>query len=123
MPTAIPFTVNASLAFSPDGVGPEATQAQSASGTYDEKDDDQFSLTGSGSAAMTLKGPAKALQISVDPSATASVINVRINGGTDDIEVAPGGHIQIFNPVPSVGITSLLIVHTTANVVKVIALA
>lgn len=123
MPTAIPFTVSTSLSFSPDGVAPVSTQALSETGSYDQKDDDQFNLTGAGSASMTLKAAAKALQISVDASATAAEINVNINGGTDDIEIAPGGHIQIFNPDPNVGITSLDIVHTTANVVKVIALS
>lgn len=124
MPLGIPFTVTSSLAFSPDGVAPSSTQSQSATGTYDQKDDDQLSLTGAGTATLTLKGPAKALQISVDPSTTAAEINVQLNSsGNDDIEIAPGGHVQIFNPIPNVGITALDIVYTTSCVVKVIALA
>lgn len=123
MPTAIPFTATASLSFSPDGTLPEASQASAGSGAYDAKDDDQFNLTGSGSTTLTLKGVAKGLQIVVDASATAAPINVRINGGTDDIEISPGGHLQLYNPVPVGGITSVTIAYTTANVVKVIALA
>ena len=122
MPIAIPFTITASLSFSPDGVLPAAAQAVSIAGAYDAKDDDQYNLAGTGSESITLKGPAKALQISVDANATSAPINVNVNGGSDDLEISPGGHLQISNPVPIGGITTLAIVHTSANVVKVIAL-
>ena len=112
-----------SAAVDSDGVAAVCPHDLSAAGSFDEKDDDQFNLTGSGSVTVTLKGPVKALQISIDASSTAAPINVRINGGTDDIEISPGGHMQVHNPVPSVGITSVEIIHTTANVVQVIGLA
>ena len=123
MPIAIPFTITAGLSFSPDGVAAVCPHDLSASGSFDEKDDDQFNLTGAGNVIVTLKAAVKALQISVDASSTAAVVNIRVNGGTDDIEIAPGGHMQVFNPVPVVGITSIEIIHTTSNVVKVIGLA
>jgi hypothetical protein len=123
MPTSIPFTVSAGLTFSPDGVATESPHALSATGSFDQKDDDQVSLSGSGSVVLTLKGQAKALQISVDASATASPILVNVNGGSDDIEISPGGFMEVYNPVPSAGITAITITHTTANVVRVVALA
>ena len=123
MPTAVPFTLAASIDFSPDGVAPTCPRSRSITGAWDEKDDDQHNLTGSGSVVVTLKGPAKALYITVDASSTAAPLNIRINGGTDDIEISPGGLMVLSNPNPSVGITSVTIVHTTANVVTLVALS
>lgn len=123
MPTAIPFSISTSLSFSPDGVAATCPRSLAASSTFDQKDDDQFELTGAGTVSMTLKAAAKALQISVDASATAAEVNININSGVENIEIAPGGHLQLYNPVPNVGITALDIVYTTSNVVRVVALS
>lgn len=123
MASAVPFSVSSSLTYSPDDGQPDAIHALVGSGVFDIKADRLLNLAGAGTTVITLDGPAKVLFIKVDAQAISpTVINVNINGGSENIEIAPGGGILLFNPVPVVGITSIDIVHTTTNIVHVVAL-
>lgn len=122
MGSAIPFSGSISLSFSPDDSQPQAVRSLTLTGSFDVQDDDLLSLTGAGTESLTLKAAAKVLFIKVDSSATAAAINVIANGGADTWEISPGGGILYMNPVPSAGITSLDIVYTTSNIVRVVAL-
>lgn len=111
MPTA--FTLQGSFDYPPDDGEPIAKRPYSQSGNFDSKSEQDLELTGAGTQAVgfgTLVA-VKAMVVEVSPSALAPV-NLRINGGTDDIEIAPGGFWAYSNPVPSAGITAMDVVHT-----------
>jgi hypothetical protein len=118
-----PFSVSVSISFSRDTSQPETTTAFALSDTFEAKDDDIYDLTGAGVESITLKGQAKLLFIKVAADAAAAEILVELNGGSDQIEIPPGGSKLIVNPAPSAGVTSLVINHTTANKVTLVALS
>lgn len=110
---ATAFSLSGTLDYPPDDGEPIVGRPFSQSGNFDSKSEADLVLTGAGTQSVGLGTvPAvKALLIEVDPTAQAPV-NVRVNSGTDDIEIAPGGFWAYSNPVPSAGITALDIVHT-----------
>lgn len=111
MPTS--FTLQGSFDYPPDDGEPIAKRPYSQSGNFDSKSEQDLELTGAGTQAVgfgTLVA-VKAMVVEVSPSALAPV-NLRINGGTDDIEIAPGGFWAYSNPTPSAGITAMDVVHT-----------
>ena len=120
----IPYTVSGSLTFPPEPSAAECVRALQASGTYTQKQDDRYTLTGSGTQNVTFSADLKILLVQVEAGATAAV-NVRINTSTDDIEVTAGGFILISNPTPGsgTGILQINLVHTTDAVVRVIGLS
>lgn len=113
-------TVSVTVSFPPDDGQPVANHVYSSSITFDQKDDDIYTVTGAGTESVTLKGIAKVLFIKLNATATQPV---NINIGTDDWELAPGGLIMVVAPSPSVGISSLDIVHTADATVHLIGLA
>jgi hypothetical protein len=120
---AAPFTISGSLVFAPDSGQPQATQPFSTASTFESKTEQELNISGAGSQVIsfgTLGSPgAKALLIEVDASSTGAPINVNVNGGTDDLEISPGGFLALGSPAPVTGITSITIVSTTANKVRI----
>lgn len=111
MPTA--FTLAGSFDFPPDDGEPVAKRPYSQSGSFNSKSEQDLILTGAGTQAVgfgSIAGVVAAL-IEVAPTSSAPVI-IHINGGTDDIEIAPGGFLAYSNPVPGTPITSMDVVYT-----------
>lgn len=124
MATQEPFTASGALLYSPDDGKPQVQHDASHVGQFTQKAEEKLDLTGSGTHAVGFGSIAtpgvKAVQIEVDVGLPGQQpILVRVNGGTDDIELSPGGFITYCNPNPVAGITSLDIVHTTDVCVQV----
>ena len=85
---------------------------------YTRKSIQRFELAGADAKVVDLTAlpatGAKMLVVQVDPdtSPAAAPINLRVNSGTDDIEVDTGGFLAMGSPDPVAGITELSIVHT-----------
>lgn len=110
---ATAFALAGSLDYPPDDGQPVGKRVFSQSGSFDSKSEVDLILTGTGTHEVgfgTVVG-AKAILLEVASSSLASV-NVRFNGGTDDVEIAPGGFFAYSNPVPDSGIESMSIVYT-----------
>ena len=118
----IPFTLAGELSYPPDDGQPAAPQPFSVQQTFEHEVKLKLELTGSDTKVVgfgSLAAPgAKAILIEVDKESLAPV-NLRFNGGSDDLEVSPGGFHAQGNPAPSAGITALSIVHTQDATVRV----
>lgn len=111
MPTA--FALAGSLDFPPDDGEPSAKRPYSQSGSFTAKSEQDLVLTGAGTQAVGFGTITNVLAALIEVASTsAAPVNVRINGGTDDIEIAPGGFLAYSNPVPGTGISSMEVVHT-----------
>jgi hypothetical protein len=92
------------------------------SAAFNTKSEDEYILTGSGTKAVDMASVsivgAKFFSIEVGTvnaagQPAAAPVMLRVNGGSDDIELAPGGWIIYSNPSPTaVGILSLSLIHT-----------
>ncbi len=123
MPT--PFTLSGSLALPPDTGQPIGQIPFSGSASFESKADLEFNITGAGTQVVpfgSVGAPgAKGILVEVDASSNGAPVQLRFNAGDADgqLEVAPGGFLAFFSPVPATGITALSIVSTTANRVRV----
>ncbi len=123
-----PFTVSGSLTYPPDDGLPAVARVVDGANSYDIKHEQEYPLTGSGTKLVSFDPVAtgvKGLQVEVLPSSVSPTtpVNVRINGGSDNIQLAPGGSIQVYNPSPAAGgIVSVSLVYTASCTVRVRAL-
>lgn len=89
---------------------------------FNTKSEDEYILTGSGTkvvdmASISVSG-AKFFSIEVGTTnaagqPAAAAVMLRVNGGSDDIELSPGGWVIYSNPNPTtLGVLSLSLVHT-----------
>lgn len=126
---AKPFTIQVSATLPPDDGQPVGTQEYSSSGTFTHKSEQEFVLMGSGTQVVSFGSipstGAKLLFIEYpQESVSNAVINLRVNGSSDNIPLFPGGSLLLSNPTPTgAGITALSLVYTAAATVKVLALA
>ncbi len=88
---------------------------------YDHLVKNRYTFTGAGTKAVDFGSlsaiGAKAIAVTVDPDASlaAQPVHVTVNGGTDVMEVAPGGFLLFGSPKPTAaGITSLSIAYTSS---------
>jgi len=107
---ATPFSLQGTFVFPPDDGEPNATRKFSQSGSFTQKSEHDV-------AFGTITAP-KAIVLEVDSSSLGPV-NMRVNGGTDNIEISPGGFVVYSNPVPDAPITELALVHTVNARVQV----
>ncbi len=110
---ATAFTLTGSLKYPPDDGQPVAERPFSQSGQFDSKQESDLMLVGAGTHIVDFGtvATAKALLIEVAPTSLAP-INLNFNGGSDDVEIAPGGFLAFSSPVPSTGITDVSIDYT-----------
>jgi len=108
-----PYSISGSLDYPPDDGQPIAKRPFSQSGTFDSKQESEIVLSGSGSHDVDLGTVAniKAILVEVAGSSQAA-INIRLNGGTVDMEVSPGGFFAYSNPVPNTGVDQIEITYT-----------
>lgn len=124
-----PFTLQGTLAYPADLGGANETHSFSLAGSFEHKAEFELKLTGSGTKAVDFGSlaadGAKVLYLKVDPAAsgdTAAPVNLRINGSSDDVEVAQGGFLCLGSPSPASGILSLSIVYTQNAFVRIVVL-
>jgi hypothetical protein len=115
-----PYTFSGTLVYPPDDGQPAVARPFSVSGQYDVKAEFDYDLLGGGTQVVDFGSvsDAKAIQIEVAADAQAPV-NVRFNGGTDDVEISAGGFLCAANPAPSTGVSALSLVHTNDAKVQV----
>lgn len=107
------YSFSGSLLYPPDSGQPSATRAFSNSGSFDSKVEYELVLTGAGTKVVDFGSIAKAKAILVEvASSSLAPVKVKLSGGTDQHEIAPGGFLSFGSPTPVVGITGLSIVHT-----------
>lgn len=118
-----PFTFQGTLAFPPDEGQQPVPVAFGLANQYQSILDGRYVLTGSGSLVVpfgSVGSPgAKGMLIEVEAASGAQPVQVNVNGGTDDIEISPGGFLAYGSPNPATGITSLTIVYASDAVVRV----
>jgi len=125
---AEPFTLSASVELPPDDGQPNSTLDFSFAGTFVQKTSHKLNITGAGTHVVgfgTIVSPGcKAIFLEYPNLASGlATLNLRLNGGVTDVEVAPGGCFFYCNPTPSAGITALSIVTTAAAMVRVTLLS
>lgn len=117
------FSAQGSLTYPPDSGQPAAVRAVSQSGTFTSKQEAELVLVGAGTHVVDFGTVAKAKAILVDVHAdSVAPVGLIFNGGAEQIELSPGGSMQINSPTPGAGITSLSIVHTDNAFVDVYVL-
>ena len=130
--TAVPFTFSGALARPPI---PSAAQTNipipvaAYSSQFTTKSEDVLVLTGAGTQAVDMASlsaaGAKFMSVELGTTnasgqPTAAPVNVRVNGGTDDIELSAGGFLIFGSPNPTAsGILSLSLVYTQDAIVTV----
>lgn len=126
---AKPFTVQIAVTLPPDDGQPVGAQGYDSAGTFTHKSEQELILSGSGTQVVSFgtipSTGAKLLFIEYPQESTSNaVINMRINGSSDNVPLFPGGSMLLSAPTPTgTGITSLSLVYTAAATVRVLALA
>lgn len=120
---AIPFSAEGRVSYPPDDGQEPVSIDFSLAGTYDSILEATLQLSGSATTSVpfgTVGGAgAKVVYIEYDADPAGLPIQLRINGGTENHELSPGGVYLHLNPTPVNGVTALSIVHTTNATVRV----
>ena len=120
-----PFSLQASVTLAPDDGQPNAILDFSFTGQFSSKMTQKLELSGTGTHAVgfgTIAAPGvKAVFLEYLNNAASGLqpVMLTVNGGTDDIEVSPGGCWIYCNPNAVAGITSLSIAHTSSATIRV----
>lgn len=121
--SATPFAFAGTLQIPGDSSLPQDPIPFGMNSQFGSENKQVLNLTGSGTKAFpfgTVGGSGlNGLLIKVDPNATAQPVMVTINGGTQPLEISPGGFLAVGSPTPSSGITAITITWTSANVVRI----
>lgn len=94
------------------------------SNQYDSKAEFEFNLpSSSGTQAVNFgtmpAAGAKCAIVVYEPSTSAPVVHLTINGADDPLELASGGFWAFGSPTPTDGLTSLSIAYTGAGRIRV----
>jgi hypothetical protein len=119
---ATPFSLSGLLVYPPDDGQPNASRDLSGSGSFSSKVEAELNLVAPGTTVVGMGTIANARVVLVEVGVLASnpaPINVRLNGGTDDIEISPGGSWLYYNPTPTNGISAISVTNTDSKRVKV----
>jgi hypothetical protein len=123
MATSIAFSVTGQLLCPPDEGAPPVAVSFGVTGQAQSEEGGRLSLTGAGTKVVafgTVGTPgAKAVLIEYLPSSAGEPISVKFNGGTDALEISPGGFFALGSPTPVDGIVSLSIAYTSDCQVRV----
>jgi len=116
-----PFSVLGTLTFPPDEGQQQVSLAFGLSNQFTSVLDMRLALTGAGTTVVPFGSvaTAKLLLVEFEAASGAAPINLLINGGTDEIELSPGGLLLLASPTPQSGVAGLSIVRTTDAVVRV----
>lgn len=119
-----PFSLQATLSLPGTPGLPVDAIVFSMAAQYDSKAEFEYNLpSGSGTkvvdfGTMPALG-AKAIVVHYEPLAAGPVIALTINGGTQPLELTPGGMFVFASPTPAVGITAMTLAFTAAGRLRV----
>ena len=123
MATTNAIVIQGTVQFPPDEGQPAVPVPFGLSSSYSSVVDSKLVMVGSGSQVVpfgTVGSPgAKAMLVEYEQQVGAPPVQLRINGGSDNLELSPGGFICLGSPAPAVGITSLTIVRTADATIRV----
>ncbi len=124
MPSAtVPFSITGQLSAPVDEGQPAIPRAFGISSNFNSESTERLILTGSGTKVVafgSLGSPgAKGVLIEYIPAAGSLPVLITFNGGTDTLELSPGGFLAYGSPAPAVGITSLSIAFTADCALRV----
>lgn len=118
-----PAVISGTLTYPPDEGVAAAPVPFGLQVTYISEVESRLIMSGVGSTSVpfgTVGSPgAKMVLLEFEADPLAQPIQLRFNGGTDPIELAPGGFFAYGNPVPAAGITAISITRTGDAVVRV----
>lgn len=116
-----PFQVQGTLTFPPDEGQQQVAIPFGLSNQFTSVLDMRLALIGAGTTAVPFGSvaAAKLLLVEFEAASGAAPVNLLFNGGTDDVELSPGGMLLLASPAPTAGVTGLSIVRTTDAVVRV----
>jgi len=116
-----PFVLQGTLSYPPDVNQQPVAIPFGGSGNYTALLDVRLVMTGPGTEVVpfgTVAG-VKVMLIEYEMTTGAAPVQINVNGGTDDIELSPGGSWAYTSPTPVAGITAISIVRTADAVVRV----
>jgi hypothetical protein len=118
-PTPQPFAFAGTLQLAADQSLPQDPIPFNVSSQYVALQKSLLSLTGTGTVNVpfgSISAPgAKGLAIRYDSGQVgAAAVQVTINGGSQPLEVTPGGFIVWINPTPAAGVTAVSIAYTAS---------
>jgi len=123
MATSIAFNLTGQLQSPPDEGAPPASIAFGVTGQAQSEEGGRLNLVGAGTKVIafgTVGTPgAKAVLIEYLPNSAGEPVLVKFNGGTDELEISPGGFFALGSPTPVDGIVSLSIAYTSDCQVRV----
>jgi hypothetical protein len=126
MAASFNFTFNGTLDFPADTGEPNSQLPFAGQSAATSKFSSTIPLTGSGTLSLDLTSisglpaaGAKGFLIELDTGSGVSPVNVRVNGGTDDLEVSAGGFVAYYSPTPATGVTQIDVVYTADACVRV----
>jgi hypothetical protein len=116
-----PFVVQGTLVYPPDEGQQQVSLPFGLSGAFTSVLDTRLVLAGAGTTLVPFGSVvnAKLLLVEVELAQAAAPVNLHVNGGTDDLELSPGGLLLMASPSPTDGWARLEIVRTTDAVVRV----
>lgn len=125
MAVTTPFVLSGSLSYPPDTGEASADRPFSLAGSFTQEAEFTYVFAGAGTQTVdfgSISVGAKAILVEVDPdsSPAAAPVNITFNGGTDTLELTPGGFFCLGSPSPTgSGITSMAVAYTSACCVRV----
>lgn len=116
-----PFTVQGTLVIPPDEGATPISIPFGLSGSFTSVLDTRLALVGADTTVVPFGSVtnAKLLLVEYEAAQGAAPVNLLVNGGTDDLELSPGGFLLLASPTPQAGWAGLSIVRTTDAVIRV----
>lgn len=120
---ALAFMLTGQLQAPPDEGAAPAAVAFGITGNYQSEEGGRLALSGAGTKVVSFgsvpAAGAKAVLVEFLQTTGAAPVQLRLNGGSEDIELSPGGFFALGSPNPVDGITELSIVYTTDVTLRV----
>ena len=124
MASTNPLAVQGTFTFPPDEGQAAVAVLFAGQVTYQSVLDTRLVMSGSGSQSVPFGSTAgsvgvKAALVEYENQPGAAPVQLRVNAGSDNLELSPGGIWAYLNPSPAAGLTALTIVRTGDCVVQV----
>lgn len=118
-----PFSLLAKLLFATDDGKPQVEHTAQGDGQFTTLAAGTLTVLGASTTPVpfgtTPAAGAKAVQLEyLADAVNLQPIQVTFNGGTDQMEISPGGSITYHNPNPVAGLTGMTLAHTTNGTVN-----
>lgn len=116
-----PFTVQGSLQYPPDDGQAQLSVPFGLSNSFTSLLDTKLNLSGTSTTTVPFGSvaAAKLLLVEFEAAQGAQPVQLSFNGGTDELELSPGGILLLASPTPQAGVTALTVAHTSAATVRI----